>query len=820
MIRSVVLCALLLGAANAARQIPVNPSPPPPGPSSDNVPGAVLSFVAPDYSSSTWTSAQSNALCAGLVANYTSLYDKKYIMCSVKGVVDTTAHSAAAVQTWMYWADFYGSTDEQKNSATQSRDLFINTLYNSPVLSIGTKTVNVNDTCNASWQPGTSTESSGVYTSIANMPYVECREAIRGIAAETYDSTTGKCTTPTAPSTPITTVEGLCFTNKVDSSVGAYGIDNGKTCPRGAGYIQAVSAPSAVAFASTGGNSVGFVMTAGPSSLIKSLNIATDSVNAAAVGSSFQAGMSFVKIGGISTGDISVAGTGCANADVVDLLSNVPQLVTGSLFAASATGGASLTVMVDFSKAGCTTAPLFKDVAVAPDDVALTHAWSPFCDTNIGFYQAFNKFCDTASATGCQGAAKPVCAGCGTSSDNVMFTYSGSNAGKACRSGAYAKSSGVVGAPTDVQAAGFAGTSCIGVGVANLGATDVDNAKPMLRSTSPVPYPYTANQYAFPSGDISCPAGTTTPSATCASSGSFPTTSVVAYQSGVLTTATGSPSKYQAIAIDSEFGTMCSTPRVNSPIGANLKSSSIAGGYYLGASEGVGVVKGAGTCNTYSKWWNGGTGTAGNKISSYNSDMANLPSLFAAPIVGPTPAPAPTPSPVAPKPVAPKPVPSPPPSLVCRYEGSYHFTPLYAPCNKYYITSGTTSDCSYNLVTLRTKNNLGGKLNRIRWRVSTIAEQGISKPTRMTAEARVAARGSCTNRYLAAPSDPTTLKVGGSSWQWQIRPYPDSDKCDHVNLISQNRIDTTAFLQVPRACDRFRYNATDGGRQRFRAIKV
>jgi hypothetical protein len=81
--------------------------------------------------------------------------------------------------------------------------------------------------------------------------------------------------------------------------------------------------------------------------------------------------------------------------------------------------------------------------------------------------------------------------------------------------------------------------------------------------------------------------------------------------------------------------------------------------------------------------------------------------------------------------------------------------------------------------------------------------------------------GACTNRNLAAPNNPAQgLKVGGSSWQWQFCPYPDSAECDHVNMISENRLDTTAFLSVPKPCKAFRYNESDGGRQRFKLIKV
>ena len=186
------------------------------------------------------------------------------------------------------------------------------------------------------------------------------------------------------------------------------------------------------------------------------------------------------------------------------------------------------------------------------------------------------------------------------------------------------------------------------------------------------------------------------------------------------------------------------------------------------------------------------------------------PSPAPSPAPKPAPSPAPTPSPSAP-------TPSPSSPLVCAYRGIYEIIPLYAPCNRYRIASGTDADCDYNLVTLRTAGQVGaGKIARLHWEFATIAEDGLSVPTNVLARAR---RG-CTNRFLAAPSDPTTLKTGGSSWKWQFVPHPSSTSCEEVNVISQNRLSTTAFLQVPNTCDRFRYNATDGGRQRFRLRKI
>jgi hypothetical protein len=427
-----------------------------------------------------------------------------------------------------------------------------------------------------------------------------------------------------------------------------------------------------------------------------------------------------------------------------------------------------------------------------------------------------------------------VCPACGTSAtDAVRFTYSGPNSGKACRTGAFATDNGgVVGTPQNVQTAGLAGTSCIQVGVANYPQSSVDNGKPMLPGDSLVPYPYSPTTYAFPSSAGCTQVGIQQP---CAATGSFPSGSVVAYDQNDRTVGTvAGVSIYQSIAVDQEFNIMCSTPAVRSPIGSTLKSTGIVGDYFLG--DGQNLIRGAGTCNTRSLWWNGGLGAA-NGIASAGRSMADLPTNFLAPIITPTPAPTPaptptptptpapaptptptpTPTPVKPPTPAPKPSPSP---LVCTYRGTYQIRPLYAPCDKYYLASGTKSNCAENFVHLRTKSNLGGKYERIRWAIAASATNGLGTPTRVVAEAR-AGVGACTNRNLAAPSDPTKgLKVGGSSWQWQFRPYPDSAECDHVNMISQNRLPTTAFLSVPRTCKTFAYNATDGGRQRFRLTKA
>jgi hypothetical protein len=469
-----------------------------------------------------------------------------------------------------------------------------------------------------------------------------------------------------------------------------------------------------------------------------------------------------------------------------------------------------LTLKVDWSVSNCgsgTYPTIAAAAGSAGTGVKIANAWSPYCDSNQAFYTKYNKL---ATTTGASGA---VCPACGSSpSDIVRFTYAGTNAGKACSTGSAALANGgVVGNPANVQAAGLAGTSCIQVGVNNAASSSVDSGKPMLTSDSLVPYPYSPNTYAFPSAAGCTQSGIQTP---CAGTGVFPSSSVTAYNGGSRTIGTDNVALFQSLALDTEFNMMCSTPTLRAPIPGALMSTDIVGGYFLGNT--AEAAKGAGTCNTQSAFYNGGilTGTGSNGIAPDTRNLAALPTTFLAPIEGPIAPPKPAPAP------GPTPKPTPPTPTVCTYRGSYEITPLYGPCDKYYLASGTADDCSYNLVTLRTKSQLGKKFARIRWGFATIAEAGLSTPTNVVGEARISAKGTCTNRFLAAPSDPKTLKVGGSSWKWQFVPYPGSDKCDRVNMISQNRLATTAFLEVPRTCDRFRWNATDGGRQRFRLRKV
>jgi len=124
------------------------------------------------------------------------------------------------------------------------------------------------------------------------------------------------------------------------------------------------------------------------------------------------------------------------------------------------------------------------------------------------------------------------------------------------------------------------------------------------------------------------------------------------------------------------------------------------------------------------------------------------------------------------------------------------------------------------VVNLRTANQLDGKLQRAAWALATNSTGKLGEP------ANIVAPETCANPNLAAPNDPSKgLKLGGDAWKWQVFPAANATDCNMVNLISQNRLSTTAFLSVPKlknkqCSGKFAYAAQDGGRQRFKITKV
>eukprot|EP00890_Picochlorum_soloecismus_P001522 jgi/Picsp_1/2370/NSC_05833-R1_hypothetical protein M23134_02055 [Microscilla marina ATCC 23134] len=295
-----------------------------------------------------------------------------------------------------------------------------------------------------------------------------------------------------------------------------------------------------------------------------------------------------------------------------------------------------------------------------------------------------------------------------------------------------------------------------------------------------------------PTVTIAAPAGSTDLGKLCGPSPIAGLGSSISYTTPTPITTSG---MCQPLGRDTFANKVCSIP------------AAVNGGIY----EALGV----GTCNAVSAFRVEPTATT-------TSTCGVLGQTFVT-TVAPSPASPPATPPASPPATPPASPPATPPSptpLVCRYDGIYELRPLYSPCNGYYIASGTDSDCSNNFVNLRRFNQLGGKPARKNWRLATVATGSLGTPTTVEAVARARCT---TSKYLAAPNLQNSgyqLKVGGNAWEWQVVPYPGSKSCEEVNLISQNNLDSRAFLEVPRTCTRFLYNATDGGRQRFRIKKV
>lgn len=689
----------------------------------------------------------------------------------------STNYIAAAVGGQMYWGFPTGATDADKTTALNSRNLLESQISLNQTLALnGFYGSNANDTCDSSWVAGV-VGAASEQKQAAGMPGpASCRIAPLGMNpnTETYDAGTKTCNRAGFTSVPVTS-SSLCFTATTSSTANTVGIDNGKNCPSGANFVTPGTSTDVTL---SNGNGDGFSLAAASGGEQVVTVALTGVTNALLV-----AGQSVVRISDVAAADITgaitpVAGQTCSAADVADLINGQHVVATSG------------TNTFTFNIPASTTCSAVTAVAVPNGSAAkVSQIWSPSCDSSNAFYQAMNPVTGAANAFG---RPCPACSSPSSPTGATQWSFTGPNAGKFCST--TAMSGGVVaqalpqypGTNPNTNSftlgAGTLGTSCIAIDVNDQGAGNALTGTPMLESGIPYQTSVTAVFRTTSMSPI----------------GSFASNSVLPY--------TAANSK--AVAIDSEWKMPCSTPKIN------------RAGTIVGALD-------TGSCNTQSLWWNGGTGTGSgtNGIVSDTETFGFLKSTFLAPFIGPSPAPAPAPvtPPPSPSPTPPSPTPVPPSpvSPVCTYKGTYQIRPLYAPCNKYYIASGTVDNCSYNLVNLRTKSQLGGKMARIRWAVATVAENGLSTPTNVVGEARIAAKGSCVNKNLAAPSDPSKgLKVGGSSWKWQIVPYPGSNKCDQVNLISQNRLSTSAFLQVPRSCDRFLYNNTDGGRQRFSMIKV
>jgi hypothetical protein len=740
----------------------------------------------PGYSQATWTASQTNTLCAGL-ANLTSGYPTKYIRCEVKYVGNTIAPGFEPISVssngYLVWDAFLGMSAADQAAAVNSRDLFINTIKNNETLLTNIFSgANLNNTCSSAWTP---VLGGNDYTTVLPVngwaTGGSCRMGVRGITAVSG--------TPSELNLP-----------SVKTTVSTVGLDNGKVCP--SGFIQrALPVTGGVTATADAKGALTCTAYTGGSTPYFSCQM---SAVAAATVTGVMAGSVFDISGTDITSPTTAWGKGgtCNDAAVTALQASfVADPTQQAYYPPSVTAGVGTAANqfkfnVTASTGACTNGDaitIVSTVTGGTGNMKFTPYWSSACDKDPFFLK-----------NNVPGIAGPswgsVCPLCGNQPTNpIQLEYNGPNARKFCIPSPVGQM--VNGDPTDVNAAGILGTSCIGPIGSTSAANQPYNGYPMLTPS--------AMSYLALTGAPQESVQDIFPTPTSLNKGTFAAGSVLAYDATM----------FQRVALDSEWNTPCSTPRLTGPAVAT-QTVGIVGGYELGQVSANPNV-GAGSCNTQSMFFNGGATVAG--VSDSYSE-ALLRAQFISAIQFPAPAPAPTPSPVTPSPKAPSPAkppsPSPSPSptpIVCTYSGNYNLKPLYAPCNNYFIASGTSSDCSNNYVNLRTGSQLGGKPARAVWKFATIAQDNLSTPTNVLATART----SCTNKYLAAPSDPSQgLKVGGSSWKWQFVPYPGSSKCDEVNMISQNRLSTTAFLEVPRTCDRFRYNATDGGRQRFRVTKV
>ena len=271
----------------------------------------------------------------------------------------------------------------------------------------------------------------------------------------------------------------------------------------------------------------------------------------------------------------------------------------------------------------------------------------------------------------------------------------------------------------------------------------------------------------------------------------------------------------QPLGRDTQFGKVCSVPAApNGGVWSNLNQ---------------------GTCNVESSFRNQPTPTDTYKCGILSQSFVTQvipgppppsPVPVPSPPPSPAPVPSPSPSPVPSPPPSPAPVPSPPPSpapvpsppspLVCTYKGLYRISPLTGSCKNYYLASGTSSNCKNTAVKLRKSYQVKPKYSRIKWELDTQSTENKGKAGRVMASAM----DKCKSKYLAAPSDPTNLKLGGNAWKWQVVPRPDANKCDEVNLISQNRLSKSAYLQVSSSCKSFGWASEDGTAQRFKLRKA
>lgn len=222
---------------------------------------------------------------------------------------------------------------------------------------------------------------------------------------------------------------------------------------------------------------------------------------------------------------------------------------------------------------------------------------------------------------------------------------------------------------------------------------------------------------------------------------------------------------------------------------------------------------GAGSCNTYSTFWNGGTGTGTGKngISTDTYTAAILASQFLAANATAVPTPAPAPQPTLP----PAPAPAPRPPVVCTSDTrtrAIKAVGCTGPSGLYIASAGTANGCDNDTVYLRTRDQVNKEPDRIRW---TLENNG-----RIVSKARSISCPDSSN--LAGKIGTDTIKVGGYGWRWRVEPL-SSDSCDRVRLVSRNRkIRKTGkdVLKANAACNGFSWGTegTEGTEGHWRLV--
>jgi hypothetical protein len=120
---------------------------------------------------------------------------------------------------------------------------------------------------------------------------------------------------------------------------------------------------------------------------------------------------------------------------------------------------------------------------------------------------------------------------------------------------------------------------------------------------------------------------------------------------------------------------------------------------------------------------------------------------------------------------------------------------LYSPCSKKYLSYSYSPGCkskSKSIILRASKQVKRGK-SSLNWDL-----EGSETVPIVGSEI-----ASCKYRNMGAPSKPgKKMKLGGSSWKWEIVPRKASD-CSKVNLYSSKR---KGYLAIDKKCSKFSYS--------------